>query len=256
MVGAVSRRYLTGLSDSTAPVLRLVESGGAAGVFDFALPFTTEGFDPQAALAAGSFPGKVIIVNSEADDPKGLVDRGVAPDRYRHFVVAGSPHIPDPLDLPFQSNRTTPASFEPALRAHFLQGHRWVRHGSAPPLSTELRTTDGTTIDRDANGNAITVDRGGRIVPRLPFIELGEARFVAGFLGSYDSVRTIQELGFATHKAYAKAFAAKLSDNAEAGYILNQDVTAMRRRASLCPPSSFTETYRDHYDEFTTNCSG
>ena len=33
--------------------------------------------------------------------------------------------------------------------------------------------------------------------PRLPFVELGEAVFHPGFLGSYDNVNTIAELGFA-----------------------------------------------------------
>jgi hypothetical protein len=48
------------------------------GVFDFALPFTAKGHDPQAALAAGRYEGKVIIVNSEADAFAGLVDLGTS----------------------------------------------------------------------------------------------------------------------------------------------------------------------------------
>lgn len=250
MVGTVARSYLTGVSDSTRPVLRLVESGRAAGVFDFAIPLTVEGFDPQAALAEGSYPGKLIILNSEAEDPRRLADRGVAPNQYRYFVVAGTPHITDPLDAPSLATETTPASFKPALRAHFLHGHRWVLNGSAPPLSTELRTTRGTTVDRDANGNAVTVDSAGRVVPRLPYVELGEARFVGEFIGSYENVKSIQQLGFATHRDYLKAFAAELADYADAGYILQEDVTALRRRAALCPPSTFTENYRDHYAQF------
>lgn len=252
MVGTVSRRYLTGLSDSTIPILRLVESGRAAGVYDFAMPFTAEGFDPQEAIAGGSYPGKLIIVNSEADNPKGLVDRGIVPGQYRFFAVAGSPHITDPLDAPSRATRTTPASFEPELRAHFLQGHNWVLRGSAPPLSTELRTTHGNTIDRDANGNAIAVDSTGKVVPRLPYVELGEAHFIGEFIGSYENVKSIQQLGFATHQAYLKAFAAELSDYADAGYILKDDVNLLRQRAALCPPSTFTETYRDHYTQFAT----
>lgn len=250
MAGTVKRRYLVGFSDSTTPILRLVESGEATGAFDFAMPFTTESFDPQAAMAAGSFPGKVIIVNSEADDPSGLLDRGLVPNQYRFYVVAGTPHIPDPLDIPFPSNESTPASFAPALRAHFLQGHHWVLRGAVPPVSTQLRTTVGGVVDRDANSNAVTEDRTGNIVPRLPFVELGEARYVSGFIGSYDSVKSVRELGFATHEAYLKAFNARLSQYAKAGYILRQDAAVMRRRAELCPPLTFTETYRDHHASF------
>ncbi len=158
---------------------------------------------------------------------------------------------PDPLDVTFFSNRTTPATYEPALRAHFLQGHRWVQHGPPPPPSTQLRTSKGNKLDRDANGNAIAVDASGP-VPRLPIIEIGEARFISGFLGSYDGVKSIQDLGFASHHEYVKAFADKVADYVKAGYMINEDATAMRNRAALCPPLTFTEPYRDHYDAFTT----
>jgi hypothetical protein len=155
------------------------------------------------------------------------------------------------LDVTFFSNRTTPATYEPALRAHFLQGHRWVQHGPPPPPSTQLRTSKGNKLDRDANGNAIAVDASGP-VPRLPIIEIGEARFISGFLGSYDGVKSIQDLGFASHHEYVKAFADKVADYVKAGYMINEDATAMRNRAALCPPLTFTEPYRDHYDAFTT----
>ena len=250
MVGPVQRRYMTGFSDSSDPVLRLVTSGRAADVFDFALPFIAVRHEPQPALAAGLYGGKLIIVDSEDDSPAGLTDLGTVPDQYRFFVVAGTPHVPDPLDVTFFSNRTTPATYEPALRAHFLQGHRWVQHGPPPPPSTQLRTSKGNKLDRDVNGNAISVDAGGP-VPRLPIIEIGEARFISGFVGSYDGVKSIQDLGFASHHKYVKAFADKLADYVKAGYMINEDATAMRNRAALCPPLTFTETYRDHYDAFT-----
>jgi hypothetical protein len=250
MLGAVQRRYMTGFSDSSDPVLRLVTSGRAADVFDFALPFTAARHEPQAALAAGRYEGKLIIVNSEADSPAGFVDLGTVPNQYRFYAVAGTPHVPDPLDVQSASNRTTPATYEPALRAHFLQGHRWVQRGTPPPPSTQLRTSKGNKLDRDASGNAIAVDASG-LAPRLPFIELGEARFISGFRGSYDGVKTIQDLGFASHHEYVKGFADKLADYVKAGYMINEDATAMRNRAALCPPLTFTETYRDHYDAFT-----
>jgi len=250
MVGPVQRRYMAGFSDSSDPVLRLVTSGRAADVFDFALPFTAVRHEPQAALAAGRYGGKLIIVNSEDDSPAGLADLGTVPNQYRFYAVAGTPHIPDPLGVDSRSNRTTPATYHPALRAHFLQGHRWVQHGTPPPPSTQLQTSQGKKLDRDANGNAISVDASGP-VPRLPFIEIGEARFISGFLGSYDGVKSIQDLGFASHHEYVKAFADKVADYVKAGYMIKEDATAMRNRSALCPPLTFTETYRDHYDEFT-----
>jgi hypothetical protein len=251
MVGAVQRRYMTGFSDSSDPVLRLVTSGRAAGVFDFALPITASKHEPQPALAAGLYGGKLIIVDSEEDSPTGLTDLGTAPNQYRFFAVAGTPHVPDPLDVTFFSNRTTPATYVPALHAHFLQGHSWVEHGTPPPPSTQLRISNGNKLDRDTTGNAISVDANGP-VPRLPIVELGEARFISGFTGSYDGVKTIQDLGFTSHHQYLKAFADKVADYVKAGYMTNEDATVMRNRAALCAPLTFTETYRDHYVAFTT----
>ncbi|CAL9335785.1 hypothetical protein SUDANB105_00167 [Streptomyces sp. enrichment culture] len=254
LVGKVTHRYGTGFSDSSYPLVRLVHSGDATGAFDLVLPITTEGSDAQADIAAGRYKGKVLVVNSEAEDPTGLTDRGVATERYRFHVVAGSPHVPDPLDapldVPFPVRGSTPANFVPQLHAHFLQGHRWVREGTPPPTSTRLRARSDNTIVRDAAGNAITEDRTGRRVPRLPFVELGEARFVTGFIGGYDNVRTVRQLGYGNHRAYLEAFADKLRDYRKAGFILREDAADMYHRAGLCPPSTFTETYRDHYTEF------
>ena len=113
IIGRVDRRYITGFSESSEPVLRLITSGTAVGVFDFALPFTAEGHDPQAALAAGSYGGKLIIVNSEADAPAGLIDGGGFTNQYRYYAVAGTPHIPDFLGVPFFTTGSTPASYSP-----------------------------------------------------------------------------------------------------------------------------------------------
>jgi Alpha/beta hydrolase domain len=227
MVGEVRDTYLTGFSDSADAPMRLLASGQADGVFELVLPFTVESpLDPKAALGEGRFDGKVLIVNSAADDSGNLVDSGAHPDQYRFYAVAGTPHVSDPL-VPLFSNQTTPASWIPALRAHFLQAHRWVRNRVAPPPSSG-------------------VDDG----PRLPFVALGEAVFHPGFLGSYDNVKTITELGFASHRAYAKVFNAAVDAYARAGSILPDEASEMMRRARLCPPLTYTETYRDHYERF------
>ncbi|WP_328989293.1 alpha/beta hydrolase domain-containing protein [Kribbella sp. NBC_01245] len=255
MLGRVSRRYATGFSDSSFAIMDLVTSGRAANVFDLALPFTTEGADPQLAIAARRYSGKLVIVNSEAEVSDNLVDRGVAPNHYRFYAVAGTPHIPDFLDVPFFSSGSTPASWVPALRAHFLQGHRWVVTGAPPPSSYHLKTAADREVARDANGNAIAVNASGQPVPRLPFLELGEARFVTGFTGSYADVRTIAQLGFGAHAAYAKAFRDRLAAYLKAGYILSDDAASMRARSGLCVPLTYTETYRDHYEQFVAIAS-
>ena len=71
----------------------MITSGRAAGVFNFALPYTTAG-DLQAALP-GLYGGKLIVVNSELEGTSaGLVDIGVAPGQYRFYTVAGAPPSP------------------------------------------------------------------------------------------------------------------------------------------------------------------
>jgi Alpha/beta hydrolase domain len=228
LVGEIRDTYVTGYSDAANVPLRLVTAGQANGVFALAFPFTAEGpVDPQAALGAGRFAGKVVIVNSAAEASDNLADTGAHPGQYRFYAVAGTPHVSDPL-VPLFSNRTTPASWIPALRAHFLQAHRWVQNRVAPPPSS--------TIDDE--------------IPGLPFVELGEAVFHTGFLGSYDGVKTIEQLGFATHRAYAKAFNTAVDDYVRTGSILSSEASAMKQRARLCPPLTYTETYRDHYDRF------
>ena len=256
LIGPATRRYLAGFSDSADPVKRIVASGLGEGVFDLAVPITTGGEDdPQASIAAGKYSGKVITVNSESEwlDGRALEDRGTTPDHYRFFIVPGTPHVPDPLCSGFFANESTPASWQPALRAHFLQGHAWVTQGVAPPTSTRLATTDGDTeIARDSNGNALLVEITGASAPRLPFVELGEARFITGFLGTYQPQPppTIEKLGFSSFPEYLAAFEEALEAQVQARYMLEEDADVLLHRADLSPPATFTDNYFARYDEF------
>jgi hypothetical protein len=261
LLGRVDRRYLTGFSDSSDPVLRLVASGFASGVFDLAIPFTASGHDPQAAQISGAFAGKVVVVNSETEAADtAFVDGGLVSDRYRSYTVAGSPHIVDSLltDGFNLGGMTTPATFEPELRAHFVEADRWVKHGKKPAASTHLLAASDGSLVRDASGNSIAVDTRGKRVPRLPFVELGEAHYVVpaevlsfgDLFGSIEHVKTRAQLGFTSAKAYLRAFDKSLGDYARAFGILPSDVAAMHRRASLCSPNTYTQTYRDEYHAF------
>jgi hypothetical protein len=258
-----ARRYVAGFSDSAEPVKRIVASGLAEDVFDMVVPIITGSEnDPQASIAAGKYSGKVIIVASEFEWYWGraLEDRGMTPDQYRFFIVPGTPHIPDSL-CPFPlANMTTPAGWQPALRAHFLQGHAWVTQGNAPPTSTRLATTAGGAIARDSNGNALLVERvTGASAPRLPFVELGEATFIVPksftpgierLLGTYSPPRTIEELGFSSFDKYLAAFEKALNAQLQASYMLEVDAGVLLERAGLFPPETFTDNYFTHYNEF------
>ena len=271
LIGPAARRYLGGFSDSAEPVKRIVASGLAKDVFDLVVPITTGSEnDPQVSIAEGKYRGKVISVASEFEWYWGraLEDREAKPDQYRYFIVPGAPHIPDPLCSFPLANHTTPAGFQPALRAHFLQGHDWVTQGDAPPTSTRLKTTGGGAIARDSNGNALLVEIMGASAPRLPYVELGEATFIVPIpgattppevlLGTYapQPPRTIEELGFSTFDEYLTAFEQALGAQKQAGYMLEEDADLLLDRASLgadlipSETTTFTQNYHDHYDEF------
>jgi hypothetical protein len=157
-------------------------------------------------------------------------------------------------------NRTTPAGWQPALRAHFLQGHEWVTQGLAPPTSTRLKTTSGGAIARDVKGNALLVDITGASAPRLPFVELGEARFIVPraltgldqLLGTYapQPPPTIEQLGFSSFNKYLAAFEKALKAQLQAGYMLEDDKEILLERANLSPPATFTQNYHARYHEF------
>ena len=255
LLGPVRRRHLTGASDSASTTDRIVAAGLAEGIFGLEVAYTSDAVtDPQEAVADGTYSGKVIAVQSEFEWPfaRDDEDRGESPDAYRHFVVPGTPHVPDGLCPGRFSNMTTPASWAPAARAHFEQGHRWVTSNAAPPPSTRLATTGDGSIARDSAGNALLVDIAGNEAPRLPYVELGEATFATGFLGTYEPQPppTITDLGFASHADYLAAFEAAVDDQVEAGYMLDADAQAILGRAALSPPATFTENYFARYEQF------
>jgi len=260
LIGVAARRYLAGFSDSANPAKRIVASGLAEDVFDLALPITTGSEnDPQASIADGTYSGKVITVDSEFEwfYGRALEDRGTTPDNYRLFIVPGTPHVPDPLCPGFFSNNSTPASWQHALRAHFLQGHEWVTQGEAPPTSTRLATADGE-IARDSNGNALLVEITGASAPRLPYVELGEAKFITGFVGTYEPQPppTIEQIGFSSFDEYLTAFDEALDAQLQARYMLKEDAEVLLKRAGMSPPATFAQNYHDRYDEFRSgeNC--
>ena len=241
-------------------------SGLAEDVFDLVVPIITWNMDnpqdnPEMAIDAGKYRGKVISVNSELEWHVGraLEDRGTSPDHYRYFIVPGTPHIPDPLCDGTLGNMTTPAGWQPALRAHFLQGHEWVTQGVAPPASTHLATTGGV-IARDTKRNALLVDITGASAPRLPFVEIGEATFIVPrgltgldrLLGTYapQPPPTIEDLGFPSFPEYLAAFEKALNAQKQAGYMLEEDADDLLNRAKLSPPETFTENYFRHYGDF------
>jgi Alpha/beta hydrolase domain len=269
LIGPAARRYLAGFSDSSDPVKRIVASGLAEDVFDLVVPITTFNMvnpqdNPEEVIRAKKYSGKVISVNSELEWHVGraLEDRGTSPDHYRYFIVPGTPHIPDPLCDGTLGNTTTPAGWQPALRAHFLQGHDWVTKGVAPPASTRLATTGGV-IARDTKRNALLVDITGASAPRLPFVEIGEATFIVPraltgldrLLGTYapQPPPNIQDLGLSVED-YLAAFGKALNAQKNAGYILNEDAEVLLKRANLSPPATppatFTLNYHDRYKEF------
>jgi len=255
LLGQVRQRYAVGFSQTSVPVRSLVTSGLAEGVFDGVLTYVNAFvFAPlQAAIAAGTYNGKVMTLNTEFDTlvfgAALLEDDGTTPGNYRHYAVPGAAHVSDPLipgGLP-----SSPASYIPELRAHFWQMHQWAgRGGRTPPGSTEFARNASGAIARDAAGNALTVGLDGAAAPRAPHVELGEAVYLTGFIGNYVNVRSLADLGFASFGEYLTAFTHAAEAYKHAGLLLEEDEADMFARASLCPGSTYTENYRDRYAQF------
>jgi hypothetical protein len=100
------------------------------------------------------------------------------------------------------------------------------------------------------NSKHLAVDL--RSAPRLPFVELGEATFITGFLGTYEPQPppTIEQVGFSSFSEYLTAFEEALDEQVQARYMLKEDANAMLNRANLFPSETFTENYFRRYDEF------
>ena len=114
----------------------------------------------------------------------------------------------------------------------------------------------------DENQNTYAKDTHGKVVPRLPIVELGEAHFIMGnpnpppfvpgfLLGSYDNVRSAEEL-FGSYKRYLIAYFKATLAYAHAVRLDIQDTLALLERATLCPPLTYTETYQAEYESHSS----
>jgi len=84
------------------------------------------------------------------------------------------------------------------------------------------------------------------------FVELDEARFMTGVLGTYEPQPppTIEQLGFSSFSEYLAAFEEALEAQVQARYMLVEDADVLLKRAELSPPATFTDNYYARYDEF------
>jgi hypothetical protein len=89
-------------------------------------------------------------------------------------------------------------------------------------------------------------------MPRLPFVELGEATFVPGFRSVYQPQPppAIQQLGYSTHADYLAAFDGAVADQLSAGSLLPENAQVLRDRARLAAPATYTENYFARYEDF------
>jgi len=248
LLGTVERVYASGVSDSSYPLKRILNGG--FGVFDLSIISGTDStLNPQDAMDVGKVTGKVIVRESELEVVTWraalLRDRHDHPSMYREYEVAGAPHSTDvpclapgfPLAFLFTSP-TSPIDWAPIERALLLAGDRWVRLGEEPPPSVALEGA-GNRVVRDALGNAT----GG---VRLPAVELGEATFKVGFVGTVNNPRSIGNAGFyQDFDSYFRDFGEATHDLVRAGFLLPQDARALIERAKLSPPNTFTQNYLD-----------
>jgi hypothetical protein len=270
LIGNNSRqRYLMGFSNASNPIVDLLDSGQAEGIFQLAMPCTTDGFNTEFTrsikdvLVDGKFTGRVVVLNSEADEiftEGGLHDDiPEIRDQYRYYFVPGTAHISETIACSSDGNGVeadgkTPASYHPELRARFLQGHRWVKASKHAPYPS----TQPADPPIDEKGNALIVDIEGNPQPRLPMVELGEATYLPFnevlpfpfniFIGSVMDVESVSELGFSRFLKYALAFAKAGRDYTRAGGMLLEDELFLLVRALSIPGHTLTENYFSDYE--------
>ena len=75
---------------------------------------------------------------------------------------------------------------------------------------------------------------------------------MTGFRGGYQPQPqpAIQQLGYSTHAEYLAAFDGAVADQPSAGSLLPQDAQALRDRARLAAPATYTENYFARYEDF------
>ena len=159
MLGRVDRRYLTGFSDSSDPVLRLVASGRAEGAFEFVLPVVAEAHESPIGPRC-----RALSRQGHRRRLRGRVRHEFVDARRRgrpipllrgrrHAAHARLPRVPVPHDDEhtgeLRAGAASPLPPRPPL------GRR--RQGSRRP-ALDFETSSDGTLARDRNGNATSGD--------------------------------------------------------------------------------------------------
>jgi hypothetical protein len=275
-VGSAARVYLIGYSQSSAPVMSLLDSARATAngepLIDFALPFTLSSSISPLAVAK-KLPGTKIIALSSENEALFAVhklyrDDLSSPDNYRSHEAAGTPHTRLDRAIPVLDRVQTPIDSSPELRARFREGVLWATTGQPPGPSVRMKATEKedpvygrvTGVKRDRNDNAIAVyievDESGlmteRPAPRRPALETGEATFKArqsdippsNLAGQVLAPKSIGDEGFfPDFPQYRAAFARAVEAQLAAGLILPEDAARHLSNVDLSTTDTYTESF-------------
>ena len=257
LVGMVETTLAFGISQTAAVLLETLHHPDG-GLFDFTLLYLAL-WDPpfEAPATFQRLPhdftpidavGRVAFVESEGDL---LVSRAMEfrkavsrPD-YRVYEVAGTSHLPSPLN---------PLDHAPIARAIFVGGQQWAAGGPPLPASRTLSVALAgvsdpvygfpTGIQRDADLNAL-----GGI--RLPEVEVGTARFIAanfaidaapplglfGLLGGMVDLTCTprpgeEDVRFPNHGSFVAPYVRQANALVAGGFLLSDDAERMKESAA------------------------
>ena len=198
LFGELNHIYAVGFSDSGKTVHDIYKPFGHVS-FDLTMACTAPYVEPVRTKNQNL----IMVLNTEADFDARAIPNPNFP-AYRHYAIAGGPHIPDATltrrmfsgqPLPAVAG-TTPINWLPFARALFRAGDEWIRNGKQPPPSAPLQLDSRGEIARDDLLNAL-----GGI--RHPALELREARFIASFdrngwdlFGGYHDLRQLTDSEF------------------------------------------------------------
>ena len=186
------------------------------------------------------------------------VARQEATDTVRTWEVAGTAHADAHLlqdvyglgpgaDAAGILNCAAPVNDGPqheTLMAAFHHLVAWARDGTLPPAAPRLELTgDGTTIARDADGNAIggvrtpPVDVPVAALSGEPVEGGGDFCFLFGSTTPFPPDVLAERYG--SVEEYLAQFQASATEAVDAGFVLPADATAMVRDAAETAPALF-----------------
>src|SRR5262249_39828588 len=138
--------YAIGYSQTSFTVNRVIHSSRGDHLFELTFLVGISVFPGQEIPDPRLVPGRAIVLNTESEvlgtDSERFRPEGDRFPNYRHYEIAGAPHIPENEAVPeVEVSVMPPLDWTPVARALVAAGDAWVRDGIQPPPSVAFEST-------------------------------------------------------------------------------------------------------------------